>query len=402
VTLTVEANSNLPCTFQWFRNDLPISGAVASVFTLTNIGLADEAAYRVEIKNCAGSIISDPAYIFLNHIVTDAPHQGTVVNFSGSLLPPGLTNIIAISAGAVHALALRANGTVVAWGNQDAHNHNLTNVPTSLQNVTAICAGDDFSLALTSDRQIVAWGDGACANVPEGLHEVKAMAAGSRHCLALRTDGTVVEWGPQLTLPGGLPDVAAIAATGDLSLIVYSNGTMELVGSPTLTLTQSPSSILELAGDETFYALASDRHVVNLTSSGLPVPALAPAKAISARNDRCLALHTNSTVSGWGNVAVPRGLTNVFAISAGGLYCLALVSTPHQPQLRTQADNAGHITLSAPLAVSGFALESTAQLTEPFQRMDLSSGILHHSDAREPALILNANSSTRYFRFRKL
>src|SRR5687768_7151959 len=36
--------------------------------------------------------------------------------FGQVTIPPGATNVVAIAAGFFHSLALRANGTVVAWG----------------------------------------------------------------------------------------------------------------------------------------------------------------------------------------------------------------------------------------------------------------------------------------------
>ena len=60
-------------------------------------------------------------------------------------MPKGLTNVIAIAAGWEHNLALRGDGTVVAWG---ANGHGQTNVPKGLGGVAAIAAGYYHSLAL--------------------------------------------------------------------------------------------------------------------------------------------------------------------------------------------------------------------------------------------------------------
>src|SRR5947208_1987087 len=42
--------------------------------------------------------------------------------------PPGLTNVVAVSAGLVHGLALRADGIVIGWGNQGDSDPGFTNV----------------------------------------------------------------------------------------------------------------------------------------------------------------------------------------------------------------------------------------------------------------------------------
>ena len=80
--------------------------------------------------------------------------------------PIGLNDAVEISAGSEHSLALRSNGTVVAWG---SNYYGQTNVPSGLSNVVAISAGGGNSMALRADGTITAWGDGEGTNVPAGL-----------------------------------------------------------------------------------------------------------------------------------------------------------------------------------------------------------------------------------------
>lgn len=68
-----------------------------------------------------------------------------------------------VAAGWLHSLALKADGTVVAWG------HN---------------ASGQLGTGSTADRS-------SPAPVP-GLADVVAIAAGSSHSLALKSDGTVL------------------------------------------------------------------------------------------------------------------------------------------------------------------------------------------------------------------
>jgi hypothetical protein len=51
---------------------------------------------------------------------------------------PGLSNVVAIAAGKHHSLALKADGQLVAWGN-NAKGQSM--VPAGLTNVVAVCAG---------------------------------------------------------------------------------------------------------------------------------------------------------------------------------------------------------------------------------------------------------------------
>ena len=60
-----------------------------------------------------------------------------------------------------HSLALKSDGTVVAWGCGSGLNRGQCSVPGSLAGVTAIAAGTYHSLALKSDGTVVAWGCGA-------------------------------------------------------------------------------------------------------------------------------------------------------------------------------------------------------------------------------------------------
>jgi hypothetical protein len=57
-------------------------------------------------------------------------------------LAPGLTNVVAISGGNFYSTALRADGSLVVWGNGP------TNVPPNLTSARAVAAGDVHTLAL--------------------------------------------------------------------------------------------------------------------------------------------------------------------------------------------------------------------------------------------------------------
>ena len=74
----------------------------------------------------------------------------------------GLTGVVAISAGYIHSLALKSDGTVWKWGSDSFGNNvvaNPTPVPVGgLAGMVAIAGGKNHSLALKSDGTIWAWG----------------------------------------------------------------------------------------------------------------------------------------------------------------------------------------------------------------------------------------------------
>lgn len=159
--------------------------------------------------------------------------NGTVVTWRGSRPedepPAGLNDVVAISGGHAHALAVRGDGTVVALGTAG---WNETSIPAGLANVVAVAAGWGTSAALRADGTVVTWGrseDGQL-NIPAGLAHVVRIAAGERHFLALKSDGTVVAWGydgyGQATVPAGLSNVIDVEGAMFQSRALKADGTV--------------------------------------------------------------------------------------------------------------------------------------------------------------------------------
>ncbi len=269
-------------------------------------------------------------------------------------VPPGLTNVVAVAAGGHHALALRADGTVVAWGQSG---HGQTAVPEGLTGVVAVAAGSTHSLALQQDGTVVAWGSWLLvsnrtvrATLPQGLIQAISIAAGTYHGLAARSDGTVVSWGwvhggrgPfPAEVPAGLSDVVGVAAGGYQSLALRRDGSVAAWGNARgwIAPPAGLGPVVELAaGVHHGLALAADGRVVawGVDDSGqIRVPRQARgAVAIAAGSECSLALKPDGTVVAWGDydngtglipVVVPRDLGRAVAIAAGGWQCYAIVS----------------------------------------------------------------------------
>ena len=138
-------------------------------------------------------------------------------NSYGQATPPDGNNFIAIAAGYHHSLALKSDGSIVGWGNNDYGQA----TPPSGNNFIAIAAGLHHSLALKSDGSIVGWGYNhyGQATPPDGNNFI-AIAAGRLHSLALKSDGSIVGWGDNWSFPNGNNFIAIAAGMGhSLALI---------------------------------------------------------------------------------------------------------------------------------------------------------------------------------------
>jgi alpha-tubulin suppressor-like RCC1 family protein len=120
-------------------------------------------------------------------------------------------------------------GSVRGWGDNTG---NKLNIPLDLTNAVAIAAGNLHSLAVRATGSVVGWGDNSDgqATPPSNLNDAVAVAAGSAHSVALRRNGTVIAWGAnaanQTNVPVGLTGVRAIACGENFSVALQSNGTL--------------------------------------------------------------------------------------------------------------------------------------------------------------------------------
>ena len=134
----------------------------------------------------------------------------------------GLQNIVAISAGNDFSLALKKDGTVWAWGHNNEGQLGIGAADTvypdyrsspiqvsGLFDVVAISAGMDHAMALKRDGTVWTWGTNYAGNLGDtrtppatfsatqvpGVDNVAAIAAGNWHSVTLKNDGTVWSWG---------------------------------------------------------------------------------------------------------------------------------------------------------------------------------------------------------------
>ena len=272
-------------------------------------------------------------------------------------VPTSLTgeDVVAVSAGYEHTLALTADGKVTAWGLND---YGQSTVPSSLDNqrVTAVEAGNRTSFALASDGRLVAWGYGW---VPPSLDgkEVTAVASDGPTA-ALTSDGHVTMWNDHQEFP-----VPTAVASETFTDVDTSSGTeffgvttagkvmaWDLFGRPQ---TPVPTALADkvvtkvAASSGTATALTAAGQVIawNFTSIYDPfpfnsgqsnVPAELAAKTvvdIAAGQYHSLALTSDGHVYAWGTniegaTEVPADLGRVTAIAASWYGSLAITHDP--------------------------------------------------------------------------
>jgi alpha-tubulin suppressor-like RCC1 family protein len=293
--------------------------------------------------------------------------------WSGEILISGtpLTNAVAISAGKSHGLALRSDGTVVGFGFNfygqatgigSAHPDTAAGVVTIgsdvLSNVVAISAGDTFSLALKRDGTVVAWGEQteSKASVPKNLTNVVTIAADGAHSLASRGDGSVVTWGRINEVPEEITNITAVSTAPSWyasNLGLTRDGTvLQWISkeNPVLIPAGLTNTVAIAAGSDHRLALRRDSTVfgwgANESGQSTGVPSHEPLNesasgtveldgnvltnvvAIAAARKYSMALKNDGTVVGWGNKRlydpVPSDMTNVTEIAVGEGFCLAI------------------------------------------------------------------------------
>ena len=338
VVLNVNVQGPYPETFQWYHDGDLLACATNSFLWLPACQAADAGDYMLVATNASGQATQS-----VNLVVDPAPETYTAVgawgdNTSGQCsVLQGVANPRAIAAGAFHALALNAAGTVAAWGkNWDGQ----TNVPTAATNIVAVAAGGIHSLALRDDGSVVAWGgnwDGQ-TNVPPAATNVVAIAAGWTHSLALNADGSLLAWGNndfgQTNIPVLAQGVVAVAAGYYHNLALLSDHTVIAWGMESTVPAAATNVVAISAGWWHSLALRADGSVVAWgdNSYGQCTVPLAATNVvgIAAGYSHSLVLLADGTVLAWGTGAhgatnVLTGLGDVARIAAGQDYSLAMV-----------------------------------------------------------------------------
>ncbi|MFO7790287.1 MAG: hypothetical protein R6V32_06925, partial [Bacteroidales bacterium] len=300
--------------------------------------------------------------------------------FSQSANPhdPNLYQYVFVDCGENHSIALRCNGTVNTWGdnafgqlgNNDDPNDSNTPVVVSgatgtdsLTGVIAVAAGDNHSLALRNDGTVWTWGNNNDGQLGNGtttdspfpvqvqdvggggtLSNAVAIAAGQRHSLAILDDGSAVAWGynsngeladgtttqrsypvPMTGIDAGT-EAYAVAAGNKHSYLLQSDGRVKSCGS-------DEDGQLGDNGNSGAGSFTSLLYVNTDNGGNIPLENII---AIASGPTHGLALDSNGEIWSWGNdgssnnalgrnATTPQykyaglvdNITNAIAISAG-------------------------------------------------------------------------------------
>lgn len=191
--------------------------------------------------------------------------DGTVVavgeNDDGECDVSSWTNIVAVSTGWEHTVGLKSDGTVVAVGKNEYGQCNVS----GWKDVVAVSTGDRHTVGLKSDGTVVAvgWNEYGQCNVSDWKDIVTVSAEGWRTA-GLKSDGTVVTAGDnrydQCNVSGWRDIVAVNIASATIGL--KSNGTVVAAG-----LTDEAQN--EVSKWREIVAVSiSNHHIVGLKSDG--------------------------------------------------------------------------------------------------------------------------------------
>jgi uncharacterized repeat protein (TIGR03803 family) len=222
----------------------------------------------------------------------------------------GLSSIVSVSAGLYHALALRADGTVFAWGSDGAEPLDSsiygqlgvgglvsgeTNAPvqsTNLTQIVAIAAGAYHSVALDASGHVWTFGQGLDGQLGNGantnvyvptalttISNVVAIAAGSYHTIALTADRTCWTWGDDYH--GKLGRTGNNKLPGQVSPSALSN-VVAIAGGDSFSLAVDAAGRVYAWGDNSQAQLATNAADVPYTNSPIPVAGISNAVLVAA------------------------------------------------------------------------------------------------------------------------
>jgi alpha-tubulin suppressor-like RCC1 family protein len=310
----------------------PITGAPCGLSNLSNvIAVAGGLDYSVAV-DASGVMWS---WGDGSEALSSGPGGGLGNGGITNLLTPspisGISNIVSVAAGFGHTLALRGDGSVLAWGDNTSGELGIGATPTStnrpalvagLSQVVAIAAGDSHSLAIDTSGRVWAWGYGGNGQLGDGgttnltrptllatISNVIAIAAGTGHTIALTTNNTIWTWGDNggelgRTVTNEDEDCACDPLPGLVTALTNMN-TVSIAAGSGFTLAATGNGQMYAWGDNSEEELATNTGMGPLTSPYL-VGGISNVVLVSAHADgqHSLAVTINQGTNqyyGWGD-----------------------------------------------------------------------------------------------------
>jgi alpha-tubulin suppressor-like RCC1 family protein len=275
-----------------------------------------------------------------------------------------LTGITAIGAGAIDAYAIKSDGTVLAWGDNtygQLGNGSLTlpysPTPASvsgLTGITAVVGGYYFELALKSDGTVWTWGENQVGQLGNGtittandvpaqissLTGITAISAGedSFHSIALKNDGTLWGWGSNSNGQLGTGTYGSIGGTSptgsDVPVQVQGLSGVTVAGLAcgkysTVAL-ESTGAVLEW-GDSSYEPIGFSVPISVTDPQVTPAPVITPA-AGSYSSSQTVAISTtlgsgtiHYTLDGTAPTASSPSYTGSFTLSQSALVSAVVI-----------------------------------------------------------------------------
>jgi alpha-tubulin suppressor-like RCC1 family protein len=286
------------------------------------------------------------------------PNATVGASVTATVAVTGLTDAIALSAGAAHTCALKAGGSVVCWGdnslNQLGVGFTSTNTPVpaavlGLTDAVAISAGLYHTCAIKANASVACWGNNTSSQLGNGtttatvtavavtgLTNALSVSANAFYTCAVKASGSVICWGSsasasvKLSNGASLTDAVAVSTGYDHACVLRANGSAACWG-------QNSSGEV---GDGTTVTRTISTAVTGLTDA-VAISAGGNANANTAGafyRGRTCAIKANGSTVCWGDKgyagsgngvvqATPTavaGLTDTAALSLGGDHTCAL------------------------------------------------------------------------------